>query len=81
MLTLYLQQTSGNKKAEEEAEQATQKQLDEIKQIGNKTGPKVGTHTASTIMSTDYVQVVDDLLKAVMTVNPVVPDRVEQPTV
>jgi len=30
---------------------------------------------------TDMIQVVDDLLKAVMTVNPVVPDRVEQPTV
>ncbi|KAM0719992.1 hypothetical protein Q7P37_004127 [Cladosporium fusiforme] len=59
------QQTSGNKKAEEDAEKATEKELQEIKQIGDKTGPKV----------------VDDLLKAVVTVNPVVPTRTEQPTV
>lgn len=39
--------------------------MDEIKQIGSKTGPKV----------------VDDLIKAVMTVNPQVPDRAEQPSV
>jgi hypothetical protein len=37
------QHTSGNKKAEEDAQKATDKQLEEIKQIGEKTGPKVGT--------------------------------------
>lgn len=57
------QHTSGNKKAEEDAEKDTQKKLEEIKQIGSKTGPKV----------------VDDLLKAVMDVRPQVPDRVSQP--
>ncbi|KXT15192.1 hypothetical protein AC579_3946 [Pseudocercospora musae] len=57
------QHTSGNKKAEEEAEKDTQEKLKEIKQIGQKTGPKV----------------VDDLLKAVMDVRPEVPDRFEQP--
>ena len=35
------QHTSGNKKAEEDAEKATEKQLEEIKQTGEKTGPKV----------------------------------------
>jgi hypothetical protein len=35
------QHTSGNKKAEEDAQKATDKQLEEIKQIGDKTGPKV----------------------------------------
>nr|POE79737.1 v-type proton atpase subunit g [Quercus suber] len=56
-------QTSGNKAAEEQAEKDTQKQLDDIKSIGKKTGP----------------QVVDDLLKAVVDVRPEVPDRTEQP--
>ncbi|KAK0249446.1 hypothetical protein LTS09_015367 [Friedmanniomyces endolithicus] len=51
--------TSGNKAAEEQADKDTQKQLDEIKAIGEKTGPKV----------------VQDLIKAVMTVDPKVPDR------
>ncbi|KAK1819794.1 H(+)-transporting V1 sector ATPase subunit G [Friedmanniomyces endolithicus] len=51
--------TSGNKAAEEQADKDTQKQLDEIKAIGEKTGPKV----------------VQDLIKAVMTVEPKVPDR------
>ncbi|CAK3752659.1 V-type proton ATPase subunit G [Lecanosticta acicola] len=59
------QHTSGNQKAEEDAEKDTQQKLDEIKQIGQKTGPKV----------------VDDLIKAVMTVDPQVPDRAEQPSV
>lgn len=36
-----LQHTSGNKKAEEDAQKATEKQLEDIKQIGEKTGPKV----------------------------------------
>ncbi|KAK5134606.1 H(+)-transporting V1 sector ATPase subunit G [Meristemomyces frigidus] len=55
--------TSGNKAAEEQAEKDTQKELDEIKQIGKKTGPKV----------------VQDLIRAVMDVKPEVPSRVEQP--
>lgn len=59
------QQTSGNKEAEAQAEKDTEGQLDEIKQIGKKTGPKV----------------VDDLLKAVIEVHPVVPDQIEHPTV
>ena len=59
------QHTSGNKQAEEQAEKDTDEKLEEIKQIGQKTGPKV----------------VDDLLKAVVDVKPIVPDRVEQPTV
>jgi V-type H+-transporting ATPase subunit G len=62
---LNSQHTSGNKKAEEDAEKETQQKLEEIKGIGKKTGPKV----------------VDDLLKAVLDVKPQVPDRVEQPTV
>nr|POE66142.1 v-type proton atpase subunit g [Quercus suber] len=61
--TFEKQQTSGNKAAEEQAEKDTQKQLDEIKSIGEKTGP----------------QVVEDLLKAVVGVRPEVPDRMEQP--
>ena len=60
-----MQHTSGNKQAEEQAEQETQKKLDEIKQIGQKTGP----------------QVVDDLINAVVDVRPQVPDKVSQPTV
>ncbi|KAK4555975.1 hypothetical protein LTR86_007195 [Recurvomyces mirabilis] len=51
--------TSGNKAAEEKAEKDIQAQLDEIKKIGQKTGPKV----------------VDDLVKAVMDVHPEVPTR------
>jgi hypothetical protein len=35
------QHTSGNKKAEDDAKKATDKQLEEIKQIGEKTGPQV----------------------------------------
>jgi len=55
--------TSGNKKAEEDADKDTEQKLEEIKQIGKKTGP----------------QVVDQLLKAVMDVRPQVPNRVSQP--
>ena len=61
----HQQHTSGNKAAEEQADKDTQRELDEIKQIGKKTGPKV----------------VEDLLKAVMDVRPQVPDRAEQPTI
>ncbi|KAM3425448.1 V-type proton ATPase subunit G [Cercospora zeina] len=57
------QHTSGNKKAEQDAEKETNEKLEEIKGIGKKTGPKV----------------VEDLLKAVMDVQPQVPDRVDQP--
>ncbi|KJX96038.1 hypothetical protein TI39_contig844g00030 [Zymoseptoria brevis] len=57
------QHTSGNEKAEQDANKDTEKQLNEIKQVGSKTGPKV----------------VDDLLKAVMEPHPEVPDRAEQP--
>lgn len=59
-----MQQTSGNKDAEEQAEKDTEQKLEEIEQIGKKTGPKV----------------VDDLVNACIDVKPVVPDRVEQPT-
>ena len=59
------QHTSGNKKAEADAEKETNEKLDEIKGIGQKTGPKV----------------VDDLLNAVMDVRPQVPERVDQPVV
>lgn len=54
-----VQHTSGNKAAEEQADKDTQKQLDEIKSIGEKTGPKV----------------VDDLVKAVLTVQPEAPSK------
>ena len=43
------QHTSGNKKAEEDAQKATDKQLEEIKQIGEKTGPKVRQYYPSMI--------------------------------
>ncbi|KAF2222474.1 H+-ATPase G subunit-domain-containing protein [Elsinoe ampelina] len=56
--------TSGNKKAEEDAQKDTDAKLQEIKKIGDKSGKKV----------------VEDLLKAVNDVKPVVPQRVEQPT-
>jgi len=56
--------SSGNKQAEEQAEKDTDKKLQEIKEIGKKSGPKV----------------VDDLLHAVVDVKPVVPDRTVQPT-
>ena len=44
-----MQHTSGNKKAEEDAQKATEKQLDDIKQIGEKTGPKVWHYSLSMI--------------------------------
>lgn len=55
------QHSSGNKAAEEQAEKDTQKQLEEIKAIGKKTGPTV----------------VEDLIRAVLTVRPEVPNRME----
>ncbi|KAK6429946.1 hypothetical protein LTR95_013903 [Oleoguttula sp. CCFEE 5521] len=57
------EQNGGNKKAEEDADKETEKKLAEIKQVGEKTGPKV----------------VQDLLKAVVDVKPVAPERVAQP--
>lgn len=59
--TCGTQHSSGNKAAEEQAEKDTQKQLEEIKAIGKKTGPKV----------------VEDLIGAVLTVRPEVPNRME----
>lgn len=41
-----IQQKSGNKKAEEEADKDTEKQLAEIKKIGEKSGSKVRTSLA-----------------------------------
>lgn len=58
-----MQHTSGNKKAEEDAEKDIEVKLQEIKDIGDREGQKV----------------IDDLLKAVMDVKPIVPNRVEQP--
>ena len=57
------QHSSGNKQAEQDADNDSEDKLKEIKDIGGNTGNKV----------------VDDLLKAVMDVRPEVPDRIEQP--
>jgi hypothetical protein len=46
------QHTSGNKKAEEDAQKATDKQLEDIKQIGEKTGPQVWTICSHTQANT-----------------------------
>jgi V-type H+-transporting ATPase subunit G len=59
----FAQHASGNKKAEEEAKKDAEAKVKEIKQAGKKTGSKV----------------VEDLIKAVITVNPEVPDKVQQP--
>lgn len=64
LLTHAVQHTSGNKKAEQDAENETEEKLKETKDVGKKSGNKV----------------VEDLLKAVSDVRPVVPQRVEQPT-
>ncbi|PNS15216.1 V-type proton ATPase subunit G [Sphaceloma murrayae] len=56
--------SSGNKKAEQDAEKDTEEKLKETKEVGKKSGKKV----------------IDDLLNAVSDVRPVVPNRVEQPT-
>ena len=53
------QQTSGNKKAEEDADKEAEEKLKEIKQLGQKGGDKV----------------VQDLLHAVTDVRPEVPQR------
>ncbi len=62
-LLTHMQQTAGNKDAEEQAEKDTQKQLDDLKQLEKDSGP----------------QVVQDLLNAVVDVRPQAPERVEQP--
>jgi V-type H+-transporting ATPase subunit G len=60
---LLLQHTSGNKKAEEDANKDAEKQIKEIQEAGKK----------------GQDQVVKDLLKAVFDVKPVVPERIEAP--
>lgn len=57
------QHTSGNKKAEQEADKEAEEKMKEIKAAGKK----------------GQDQVVKDLLKAVFDVKPVVPDRIEVP--
>lgn len=55
-----MQQTSGNKKAEQDADKEAEAKLKEIEEAGETSGSKV----------------VDDLIKAITTPNPEVPDRV-----
>jgi V-type H+-transporting ATPase subunit G len=57
------QHASGNKKAEEEANKDAEVKLKQITEAGKKSGSKV----------------VEDLIKAVITVEPEVPDKVQQP--
>jgi V-type H+-transporting ATPase subunit G len=57
------QHTSGNKKAEEEANKDAEAQIKQIQQAGKK----------------GQDQVVKDLLKAVFDIKPVVPERIEVP--
>lgn len=59
----YLQHTSGNKKAEEDATKDAEAQMKSIKEAGSKGQDKV----------------VADLLKAVFDIKPVVPERIEVP--
>ena len=54
-----MQHQSGNKKAEEEANKDAETKLKGIEEAGKKSGQKV----------------IDDLIKAVTNVQPVVPDR------
>jgi len=62
-LMIWLQHTSGNKKAEEDANKDAEVKMKEIKEAGTKGQDKV----------------VEDLLKAVFDIKPVVPDRIEVP--
>jgi V-type H+-transporting ATPase subunit G len=57
------QHASGNKKAEEEANKDAETKLKGITEAGKKSGSKV----------------VEDLIKAVITVIPEVPDKIQQP--
>lgn len=63
ILICWIQHTSGNKKAEEDANKDSENQLKEIKEAGKK----------------GESQVISDLLKAVFDVKPVAPERVEGP--
>lgn len=58
-MCLQLQQQSGNKKAEEDANKDAEKLLQEIKKAGDEKGQKV----------------VDDLINIVTTPHPEVPDK------
>lgn len=60
---MFLQHSSGNKKAEEDADKDADEKLKDIKAVGSKTGDKV----------------VEDLLEAVVYVKPEVPERVAAP--
>ena len=62
-LMIWLQHTSGNKKAEEDANKDAEVKMKEIKEAGKKGQDKV----------------VKDLLKALFDIKPVVPDRIEVP--
>lgn len=62
-LMLLAQHTSGNKKAEEDANKDAETKIKEIKEAGKKGQDRV----------------VKDLLKAVFDIKPVVPDRIEVP--
>ena len=57
-----LQQTSGNKKAEDDANKDAEVKVKEIKAAGKKSGDKV----------------VNDLIKAVTTPRPEVPDKLQR---
>lgn len=58
-----IKHTSGNKKAEEDANKDAEDKMKEIKEAGKK----------------GQDQVVKDLLKAVFDIKPIVPDRIEAP--
>lgn len=75
------QQTSGNKKAEEDADKDTDKKVAEIKKVGKDAGPKVCQHASQIVVGVLTVrQVVKNLLTAVMEVKPEAPEITEQPT-
>jgi len=57
-----MQQQGGNKTAEEDAEKDANKQIEEITKSGDEKGSKV----------------VDDLIKAVTTPHPEVPDKISK---
>ncbi len=63
VLIMGLQHTSGNKKAEEDANKDAETKIKEIKEAG-KTGQD---------------KVVENLLKAVFEITPIVPERIEKP--
>jgi V-type H+-transporting ATPase subunit G len=63
-MLIVLQHTSGNKKAEEDANKDAEVQMKSIREAGKKGKDKV----------------VVDLLKAVFDVKPHVPERVEMPS-